>query len=323
MSENVVPARRARLLAAGVDMAVEETAAQATRALRSAGIRSILLKGPSLARWLYDTDSTRISVDVDLLVAVADRSTAEAVLADLGYSPFPSNVAGDEIKPAHHWDRDLNTISVDLHLTLPGVGVSNEDAWTVLSQDTEELVVGGIEVEVLAPAARAMHVAMHAAQHGPGFEGPLTDLKRAVDQLPHEIWDEAAELARRLNAESMFAAGLGLRDHGSQILARLDVSDRSTVEVALRATTPPDLALGFHQLASTPGLRPKLAFVARKIVPPAAWMRRCVPLAQRGRLGLAAAYLLRPFWLLRRAGPGFRAWRRAVRDLRVPRRDHR
>jgi hypothetical protein len=316
MTEDVGPAHRIRLLAAGAAMAVEETAAQATRVLRNTGIPTILLKGPSLARWLYDSQSARLAVDVDLLVAVADRSAAEAVLAELGYRAFPSNVAGKEIKHAQHWDRDLNPISVDLHLTLPGVGVSSEDAWIVLSQNTEPLLVGGIEVEVLAPAARAMHVALHAAQHGPGFEGPMEDLERALGRLPPEIWDEAAALALRLNAESMFEAGLGLRDHGRQILARLGRSGPTTVEVALRATTPPDLALGFHQLASRPGLRPKLAFVARKTVPPAAWMRSCVPLARRGRLGLAGAYLLRPFWLLRRAGPGFRAWRRAVRDAR-------
>jgi hypothetical protein len=316
VGEKALQAHRTRLLAVGADIAIEATAAEAVGALRSAGIRTILLKGPSLARWLYDSESTRLAVDVDLLIAVADRAAAEAVLAHLGYSPFPSNVAGEEVKHAHHWDRELNGISVDLHLTLPGVGLSDEEAWSVLSRHTEQLVVGGVSLEVLAPAARAMHVALHAAQHGPGFKGPLTDLERALDQLPPQIWEDAAALAVRLDAESMFAAGLRLLDHGKQILARLGLSERMTVEASLRATTPPDLALGFHQLASTPGLRPKLAFLARKIVPPAAWMRSCVPLAQRGRLGLAAAYLLRPFWMLRRAGPGFRAWRRAVRDAR-------
>jgi hypothetical protein len=316
ITKNIVPARRARLLKAGAEMAIEATAAQAIGALRRAGIRTILLKGPSLARWLYDSETTRTAVDVDLLVAVADRPAAEAVLAGLGYSPFPSNVAGEEIKPARHWDRDSNTISVDLHLTLPGVGVSNEDAWTVLSQDTEQLIVGDVPAEVLAPSVRAMHVALHAGQHGPGFEGPLTDLKRALDQLAPQVWEDAAARAVRLEAASMFAAGLGLLDHGRQILVRLGLSDSKTVEAALRATTPPDLSLGFHKLATTPGSWPKLAFVARKIVPPAAWMRRCVPIARRGHLGLAAAYLSRPFWLLRRAGPGFRAWRQAVRDAR-------
>jgi hypothetical protein len=316
MSENVSPGRRSALIAAGAGLAVEATTAEVAGALRRAGIRTILLKGPSFARWLYGPESTRLSVDVDLLVAPADRAAAEAVLSRLGFSPFPTNVAGGEVKHAYCWERGLDAITVDLHLTLPSVGVSSEDAWRVLSADTERLMVGGIPVEVLSPAARAMHAALHAAQHGPGFSGPLTDLQRALERLPPDVWHEAATLALRLEADSLFAAGLGLLDPGRSVLARLGLSERRTVEVALRVTTPPDLALGFHRLAATPGLGPKLSFIARKIVPPPAWMRSCVPLAGRGRLGLAAAYIARPIWLLRRARAGFRAWRRAVRAAR-------
>lgn len=314
MSENVVPDRHTKLLASGANLAVEATAAQAVGALRSAGIRSILLKGPSLARWLYDSTSTRIAIDVDLLIAVPHRSAAETVLMGLGYNPFPSNVAGEETKHAHHWDRDLNTISVDLHLTLPGVGVSNEDAWSVLSRNTEEFLVGGLPMEILTAPARAMHVALHAAQHGRAFEGPLTDLERALDLLSPEVWDEAAGLALRLGAESMFAAGLGLLEPGRLILARLDLPELKTVEVALRAESPPDLALGLHRLTTIQGLLPKAVFIARKVVPPPAWMRVWLPLARRGKLGLAIAYAWRPLWFILRAPSALRAWQRARKE---------
>jgi hypothetical protein len=167
---------------------------------------------------------------------------------------------------------------------------------------------------VLSPAARAMHVGIHAGQHGPGFAGPMADLERALEQLPLEVWERATALARRLEAVPMFAAGLSLQPKGKLILDQLGVAEGKTVEVSLRASTPPDLSLGFHRLASRPGLRPKIAFAARKLVPPPAWMRSCVPVARRGRLGLLAAYLWRPIWLLQRAGPGFRAWRRARRE---------
>ena len=76
------------------------------------------------------------------------------------------------------------------------------------------------------------------------------------------------------------------------------------------------LALGFDRFARLPGVQAKLAFAARKLVPPPAWMRSCVPLARRGRLGLAAAYLWRPISLVARLGPGWRAWRRAVKKTR-------
>jgi hypothetical protein len=249
-------------------------------------------------------------------VAPADRVGAETVLSGLGFSAFPSSDLGNEIKHAHCWQRELNPISVDLHVTLPGVGVSDDLAWSVLTNETEQLVVGGLTVETLSEAARAMHVALHAAQHGPDFSGPAADLERAVAQIPVHVWKEAAELAVQLKAESLFSAGLGLQERGREILGELALPESRTVEAALRSTSPPDLALGFHRLAGTPGLRAKLAFVVRKIVPPPAWMRAVVPLARRGRLGLAAAYLLRPLWLLRRAGPAFRAWRRAVREAR-------
>ena len=309
--------RRTSLLAAGANLAVEATAAEVVRAFQRAGVRSILLKGPSLGRWLYGPESTRVSVDVDLLVAPGDRPAAEAVLARLGFAPFPTNVADeDEGRHAHAWDRDASAIGIDLHSSLPGVGVSDGDAWSVLSRRTEQVVVGAERADVLTPGARALHVALHAAQHGPGFEGPMNDLGRALGQLRRDVWQEAAALARELDATSMFAAGLGLLEPGQAVLEDLGVREPKTVEVALRASTPPDLALGFHRLASMPGLTPKLAFVARKLVPPPAWMRRCIPLARRGLLGLAAAYVLRPLSLLRRAGPGFRAWRRALREAR-------
>jgi hypothetical protein len=316
MSADVPPTQRTTLAAVGVNLAVDATAAEAIGAFRDAGIRSVLLKGPSTGRWLYPSESTRVSVDVDLLVAPADRGRAEGVLARLGFSPFPTNPAGVEVKHAHCWHRELNPITVDLHLTLPGVGVSDDTAWSVLSNETEQLVVGGFPVEVLGQAARAMHVALHAAQHGSGFAGPVADLERALEQLPLDVWKDASALAVQLRAESLFAAGLGLHERGREVLPHLGLSGRKTVEVALRVSTPPDLALGFHRLAGTPGLSAKLAFVARKIAPPAAWMRSVVPLARRGRLGLAAAYIVRPLWLLRRAGPAFRAWRRAVREAR-------
>jgi putative nucleotidyltransferase-like protein len=316
MSADASPNHQSKLAAAGANLAVDATAAEVIGAFRDAGIRSVLLKGPSIGRWLYPADSARVSVDVDLLVAPAGRGRAEEALTRLGFTAFPTNPAGVEVKHAHCWRRDRNPITVDLHLTLPGVGVSDDDVWSLLSAETEQLVVGDLTVEMLSEAARAMHVALHAGQHGPGFSGPVSDLERAVEQLPIAVWKEASALAVQLGAESLFAAGLGLHERGTEILQHVGLSGRKTVEVALRSTTGPDLALGFHRLAGTRGLSAKLAFVARKIVPPPAWMRAVVPLARRGRLGLVAAYLLRPLWLLRRAGPAFRAWRRAVREAR-------
>jgi hypothetical protein len=310
------PGQRSRALAVGAELAVEATAAEIVGEFRRAGIRSILLKGPSLARWLYAPSSTRTSVDVDLLVATADREAAEEVLVELGFIPFPRNDTAQVNRHAHAWEREPDPVWADLHLSLPGVRVSDEDAWRGLSQGTDELVVGGVEVEVLGPPARAMHVALHAAQHGVGRSSGVEDLARALDRLPLAVWRSAAELAERLDATAAFVAGLRMLPPGEELRGRLGLPRGTTVEVALRASTPPDLSLGLHRLAVAPGLRHKVAFGGRKLFPPAAWMRAWLPLARRGRLGLAAAYVWRPLWLLWRAPAAVRALRKARQESR-------
>jgi hypothetical protein len=318
MTSGFEPSRHSPALAVGAELAVEATAAEVAEMFRLAGIRAILLKGPSLARWLYDQPSTRVSVDVDLLIAIADRARAEGVLAGIGFSPFPSNVAGGDAGPASAWDRDTSPVSVDLHVNLPGVGVSSDVAWTLLSSDTEVLVVRGIEVEVLRPSARAMHVALHAAQHGRRWEWGIEDLSRGL-ALPFEVWQEAAALARRLDAVPPFVRGLQLVPGGEQLRTRLDLPAQTTVETALRATSPPDLALGLHTLARTSGLRQKARFVARKLFPPASWMRRRVPIARRGNVALVAAYIWRPVQFLFKTPAALRALRKARRESRASR----
>src|SRR5436190_669168 len=64
--------------------------------MRNDGIRNILLKGPSVARWLYRDDERRIYGDIDLLVSPGEFQRAEALLVGLhsaqhGPTPTPLN----------------------------------------------------------------------------------------------------------------------------------------------------------------------------------------------------------------------------------------
>jgi hypothetical protein len=78
--------------------------------------------------------------------------------------------------------------------------------------------------------------------------------------------------------------------------------------------SPPPLAMGFAALHELPGLRTKLGFLARNLIPTPAYMRFLFPLARRGWLGFVAAYLFRWLLLLRHALPSYRAWRRTYRE---------
>ena len=180
---------------------VDRATARVVTALRDEGVRSILLKGPVLADWLY-ADSPRAYLDADLLVTSADVSRAEAVLDGLGYA----KVLGDaDIPPfnrqlhAHTWCPPRVT-SIDLHRTLAGALATPATVWAVLSQDAVMAEVDGTGVEVLGPEARSVMVVLHAAHHGAGEHKPLEDLSRALQALDGPGLAAAAELAERLDA---------------------------------------------------------------------------------------------------------------------------
>ena len=202
-------APRRELLAVGATLALDSATAELVRLLRDGGVRAIVLKGPAIARLLYG-DAPRSHDDIDLLVAPTDVGRAGERLSTLG---FRLATVSDYAQP---WIR-ADGVTVDLHTTLIGLGASPERAWDELARATERLQLRDAEVEVLAPEAVAMHVALHAAQHGVLAGKALTDLTLALERLPEEVWTRAADLARRLEAAPAFAAGLRLVPAGEDV----------------------------------------------------------------------------------------------------------
>lgn len=294
---------------------VDRTTARVATALRNEGIRSILLKGPVLAHWLYD-DSSRAYLDADLLVSPADVCRTEAVLAGLGYA----RVLGDaDIPPfdrqlhAHTWCPARGP-SIDLHRTLAGALAPATKVWAALSEGTVMVEVDGAPVEALGMEARAVTVVLHAAHHGPRERKPLEDLSRALEALDREGWRSAARLAERLGASEGFAAGLRMLPAGSELAATLAMPEPSSVEVALRTTAPAPLALHLEWLHQARGARSKARLLLRLLFPPRAFMDPA-PGARRPRAALARAYLVR-IGKLRHGPAALLAWQRARRKMR-------
>ncbi len=301
-------------IAAAFNLAVDSTTAEVVGALRDVDCPYIVLKGPTLADWLYGPGSERYSVDVDLLVDPATIATVGEVLTGLGYtSVVPEGRQHDRPLYASVWHRGAGSPNVDLHTAIAGIRLPRQGAWSVLARRTEAIEVGRSSMEVLDPGAQALHLALHAAKHGVRHERPLRDLERAIEVLGFEVWVNAAALAQELDAVPAFATGLSLVPVGASLLAQLGVASAATVDSALRAQTPPALSLGVAHLAGLPTLRAKAAFVGGRVFPPPAFMRRWHSLARRGRLGLAAAYVYRPVWFALKLGPAVAAWRRAKR----------
>jgi hypothetical protein len=211
------------------------------------------------------------------------------------------------------WFRADDSAAVDLHRTVEGVGVESDLVWAALSLRTERGEVGGFEAVVLTVPARALLVALHAAQHG-GKPRHLQELERALERVDDADWREAAQLAEELDASAALATGLHLLPGGAVLADRLGLPNARPVDVALRAegSTPALTVELFSRAAGSA----RIAMVWHKLAPPPTFMRKWSPLARKGRLGLALAYLWRPLWVLVTTPRAVRAWRAARKAAR-------
>lgn len=305
--------RRQRIVLSAL---ADHTTVEVVEALARRDVHSVLLKGPAIATFLYDLPVERTHGDVDLLVPPHRLDTARRVLEELGFSNKLILTSVHE-RTFHDepWMRGL--VVVELHRTLSGAEAPPAAVWRTLSRRTERIVVEGTPVTSLAPPGLCLLVALHAAHHGAEGGRPLQDLARAVQRAAEPVWQEAVALASELEATGALAAGLRLLPEGSALAERLALRPSTSVGVALHAASAPQMAHALEWLASGPlSSRQKVAFVARKVVPPAAFLRAIYPVANRGRLGLATAYVVRIGTLVRRLPAGVRALRVARRTAR-------
>lgn len=285
-------------LAALARLRVDAVVVEVAGALARSGVPSILLKGRSIAGWLYDKSEPRVYGDADLLVRKGDQDLAQTVLTRLGFeADRDASWLGGWSAPAEPWVRRRDGSLVDLHVSLAGVAVEPEAVWGLLSGSTEAMRLAGSEVQVLAPHARALHLALHVTQHEGGHGQALRDLQLAVELLDIEVWRGAVELADRLDAVPAFALGLHRLPDGADLADRLALSSSGHTRSALEMSR---LRHSLRALKAAPSLRARAMMLTAKVVPSPRFMRNWSSLARRGTVGLAVAYVWRPLWLLGR-----------------------
>jgi len=296
-------------------LAIDLVTGEVTRAFEAASVSFILLKGPSIAGWLYPEDGHRTYCDSDLLVPVHDLKRAEAVLSDLGFIDPNDGYRhpGVGVQWMRHHAGTRMADNVDLHTTLNGLSAAPEAVWMALSAQTESLRVGGVVVPTLTVVPQAMHLALHAALSGIDVPRPTADLARGLAQLALEVWTQARDLAASLDGIPVFAAGLRRLPEGAAVADQLGLPTRPPTEITLLAGSRPPGALSFSALHSLAGVGAKARYLAYRLAPSAYFMRTRFPRACHGPLGVFPAYPLLWAQYVRKAPRGYRAWRRAGR----------
>lgn len=290
--------------------------AEVAHLLREQDIPVLHIKGPTVARWLYEADE-RPWGDVDVLVPRSLVREALAVLAERGlherYPGVNPDTSEDHAVTLAHTDPRLGADEVDVHERFPGIDADPDEAFAQLWRRREPAELAHTRVWFPDLSTRALLVALNTART-PGSPRARTDLDRALGAGSGVDWEDVVALASRVRALPALRAGLELHPTGREVVARTRLADVAvSPEWLLRLAEAPRTALRLDELRRLP-LRARVPTVVRWLFPPVAVLRMRDPRAAGGPGAVALAYV-------RRLGDGLRglpAAVRGVRRLRVP-----
>ena len=282
-------------------------------ALARARIDGLLLKGAALAQLLYEPGEPRSYADVDLLVAPPDLAAARQALAGLGYRDAGSaNLGIDDVGGVIHeesWIRDRPgqpQVMAELHERLSGAGADPECVWRTLCATATAIELHGRRVPVLGLPGQAVHLALHAAQHGAQYAKGRRELTMGLERWSYEIWAAAAKLAAEIGATDAFAAGLRLVPAGAELADVLSLPANVRLEWEIRQGSRPRGTFHLDALLGSASPRERLMVIRRALVPSRLWIAWQYPWSRDRWVLTLAAYALHtartPLWAAR-------AWR--------------
>ena len=276
---------------------VDRVTGEVVAALNDASIPAILLKGPSIARWLYP-EGGRMYRDTDLLIPPSRFAHAESVLRSLAFTEL-----FEDFDPAERSTQAVETPftrapgpgrrpggKVDLHRNIPHLSVPDSLLWDAFDARCEPMLVGGVEVRVLDRIGVALHIVVHAMQHGFALH-TAEDLRRAIKALPLEGWREVAQLAEGLGIAGVVGLSLRRLPEGADLAHRLGLPHMALADSAYRGIVPwvPRGAVSLSRLRLAPSIRDKVRIVRWTLVPSPAKVRY-----ESARRGLVAGYFF--YW---------------------------
>jgi hypothetical protein len=292
---------------------LDHACGEMVRHLQAEGHRVIMLKGHTIAHWLYPDPAERTYGDLDVLVNPAEEGAVVESLRALGYQPVFDR-SWRATSPEEQPLQNSRGVVIDLHVGIKGIRLSSQEAWGVLSELTVPWDWAGTRVDALATHARAVHLAVHVAQSGVADSKAEHDLALGLERLDAETWREAARLARRLDALDAFAAGLRLNPRGKRLAADLSLPEPRHLETRMRADSAANAAIVLERTMAGGTWRERARMVYAHVFPSAAWMRALQPENTQNSLALLRARVRRPFVLLHRLPSAVRTRRRYRRD---------
>jgi hypothetical protein len=278
-------------------LGLERTLLRLADGFDAAGVRSVVLKGPSFAHSLYPDPSWRPFADLDVLVPTGQWRRACAILAEAGFRrdlPEPRPRFDERFgKAASHTDGSGHQVDLHRTLVLGPYGFLMDPA--ELFDRTTGFELGGRALRRLDGAATVIHACLHATLGSwPPLALPLRDVAQAAwgDDVD---WDDLRALADRwrvlpvvahaLDASARWLA-VGLPEAAATVTSiQPRPADRRLLRAYTRRRRRGGMALA--AIPHVPGLRGRASYVRALLVPDQEF------LAARSPQGRRPSYLRR------------------------------
>ncbi|MGB9176211.1 MAG: nucleotidyltransferase family protein [Methanoregula sp.] len=274
-------------------------------ALQEAGIPVLLIKGPALARTLYSDPSLRQSSDIDLLVKPRDFERCEEVMADLGYTTTARTFRisrhafhhqaflphGPGVLTEIHWNPDFGFN----FFAASWVDAAFDHKIAVSAQD--------LSFETMSPVDHLLYLVFHnMIQHNHVRLDWIGDIARLSRQL-HAPEDWETLLSQSVQCHLRIPLELALQEAGLWMGSALphpysdpatwpepSPRERRLWKYAITQETSRRSLMHLH-LEGLPGIREKVDYCYRLIIPPAHLMTKYR--SNRSSLDIPAAHVRR------------------------------
>ena len=282
--------------------------------LRKAGVRALVIKGPTIADWLYP-DEARVSADADILVPPAQYDLAVETLVRRGFVDYAEGYRDSE-RTAHaltftRTDPAVGGHQVDLHYFFPGIDADPGIAFESLWNRRVSALTAGVDAWHPDLPSRLLIIVLHAAR-GALTPKVLEDQRRAWNQEGIELFRRARALAEELDALPAFRVGLESLDETRHLVGELGL-DEVEVPASWRLRNEGASGTAVHlEAALERPWRQRPAFVVSWLFPSPAVLRLRDASVGDGPWELSKAYASR----LAAGGRALPGAVRAVRDAR-------
>ena len=283
--------------------------------LDRAGVRALIIKGPTIADWLYPRED-RVSADADLLVPPTEYEAAVAALAERGFVDYADGVRDSERTPHAvtftRTDPHVGGHQVDLHRYFPGIEADPGVAFEALWDRREAAETAGVPVWFPDLPSRLLVIVLHAAR-GALTGKVLEDQRRGWNTGGIDLFRQARDLGEELDALPAFRVGLESVAETGHLVEDLGLEDVPVPAAwALRSHGASGTAVHLEGALERPW-RERPSFVFRWLFPSPATMRLRDASLGEGTWALTKAYS-------GRLADGARALPGAVRAVRAARR---